>query len=168
MYSDTVKQLSSRQRATAVDAAFECTTEVLTGIGQMIELNMQTVKTSLSEQKALIDAAWSARTPSELIDLQSRQFPAGVKKTFAYFRHVEEIAVYVGNGLFTTMHEHVGNYLRTFAEMVDFASAGVASQERLNEMSLLFTGRPAAVAGPVVFLDSSGNMLSSGGGAAGM
>jgi hypothetical protein len=48
MYPDPVNRFSSRQRDTAVDAAFQCNTEFLAGFQKVVELNMQTIKTSLS------------------------------------------------------------------------------------------------------------------------
>lgn len=162
MYPDTADQLSSRPRDAAVKAAFDCNNEVFDGITRLVELNIQTVKTSLSEQQAMADAALSAQSLSEVIDLQSRQFPAAVKKTFAYWRHVEDIASQTGSGLFTAMQTHFDSALRTFAEMADVAPATAATQEGLGNWSLFVTGQPAVgAAQPVVIVDSSGKVVSS-------
>jgi phasin family protein len=163
MYPDTVQQFSTRQRGIAVNAAFDWTTDVLAGIEKLIELNMQTIKTSLSEQQVLVDAALSARTLSEVIDLQSRQFPAGVKKTFAYLRHVEEIGAYMGSGVFSALHEQTGSALRAFTTVMDFASFGATRQEPSDTPDLLVGEQPATVhADEPVILDSSGKVVSLG------
>ncbi|NMM01894.1 phasin family protein [Paraburkholderia sp. RP-4-7] len=162
MYPDTMNQFSPRQRETAVKAAFACTNEVFAGIEKVVELNVQTVKTSLSEQQALGDAALSAQSVSEVIDLQSQQFPAAVTKTFAYWRHVEDIAVQTRNELFSAMQEHFGSSLQTFAEISDVASSGFVGQERIARSSLLVMTEPAvAGADRVAIVDSSGKVLSS-------
>jgi phasin family protein len=162
MYPDTMNQLSPRQRDAVVEAAFDCTTEVFAGIERVVELNVQTVKTSLSEQQALADAALSARSLSEVIDLQSQQFPASVKKTFAYWRHVEDIAVQTRDGFFGAMEEHFGGSLQTFAEMFDVMSVGFAVQERLGGSSLFVMAQPAVGdAERVAIVDSSGKVVSS-------
>jgi phasin family protein len=67
------------QRATSVEvAAFDCITELFGGFERVAELNVQTVKTSLSEQQALADAALSARSLSEVMDLHSQPLPAAL------------------------------------------------------------------------------------------
>jgi phasin family protein len=163
MYLDSADQFSSRQRENAVDAAFDCNTEVLSGITKVVELNLQTVKTSLSEQQALGDAALSAQSLSEVLDLQSQQFPAAIKKTFAYWRHVEDIATHTRNGLFAVMQSHMGSALQTFTGMVDIASGVSAVEEQAGESSLLVSGEPVVdAAQPVAIVDSSGKVVSSG------
>jgi phasin family protein len=162
MYPDTTNLFSLRQPETAVDAAFDCTNEVFAGLEKVVELNVQTVKTSLSEQQALADAALSAGSISEAIDLQSAQFPAAVTKTFAYWRHIEDIAVQTRNDVFSAMREHFGGSLQTFANMFDLASTGFADQQRPEGSSLLVPAQPDIPAGgPVAIVDSSGNVVSS-------
>ncbi|WP_345814908.1 phasin family protein [Paraburkholderia sp. PREW-6R] len=164
MYADTLNQISSRQRNSAVEGTFDCTAEAMSGIEKVIELNLQTVKTSLSEQQALAHAALSARSMSEAIDLQSQQFPATIKKTFAYWRHVEEIAVETRLGLFSAMQERFQNSLRTFAEMVDAASGSFANQANANTERLLVAADDVsaqATANTVAIVDSAGNVVSS-------
>ena len=164
MYPDPVNRSSSRQRDTAVDAAFQCNTEFLAGLQKVVELNMQTIKTSLSEQHALADAALSAQSVSEVIDLQARQFPAGVKKSLAYLRHVEAIAEQVGNGLFAALQAHFGSSLKAFAEMADGTNAGVARHGQIDDSGLLvIEPSPGAAAEPVAIVDSSGSIVSSDG-----
>jgi phasin family protein len=163
MYPETMNPFSPRQHETAVEAAFACTNEVFAGIERVVELNVQTVKTSLSEQQALGDAALSAQSVSEVIDLQSQQFPAAVTKTFAYWRHVEDIAVQTRNELFSAIREHFGSSLQTFAEIFDVASfGGFVAQERIARSSLLVMTEPAvAAAERVAIVDSSGKVVSS-------
>ncbi|MFM0282997.1 phasin family protein [Paraburkholderia sediminicola] len=161
MYPVTLNPLALRQSATAVEAAFDCTTELFVGFQRSVELNVQTAKTSISEQAALTDAALSVRTPSELIDLHTQQLSAAGKKTFAYCRHVETIAAETASRFFTAMSVHSEDFLKRLEEMTNFASGGFAAQ--VNRTSLLITGEPA-VAEPVAIVDSAGEVLSSGDG----
>ncbi len=163
MYPNTMNQFSPRQGETAIDAAFACTNDVFASMEKVVELNVQTVKTSLSEQQALADAALSVQSVSELIDFQSQQLPAAVTKTFAYWRHMEDIALQTQNELISTMHEHFGSSLQTFAELFGVASVGFAAQEQPRGSSLLAMAQPAVVAAAerVAIVDSSGKVVSS-------
>ncbi|MFM0309422.1 phasin family protein [Paraburkholderia sp. RL17-383-BIF-A] len=162
MYPQISDQFSSRQRDTAIEVAFDCNTEVLAGVEKVVELNIQTVKTSLSEQQALADAALSAQSLSEVFDLQSQQFPAAVTKTFAYWRHVEEIAADTRIGLFNAMQAHFGSSLNTLAEMVDMACGNAFVQERGGILDLPGMAQSTvASAERVGIVDSSGRVVSS-------
>lgn len=121
MYPNMMSQLSMRRIETAIDVAFDGIDEVFAGFEAVVELNVQTVKTSLSEQRALTDAALAAGSIAEVIDLQTRQLSAAVTKTFAYWRHVEDTAVQTGNNVFSAMHEHSGSPLRTIAGIFNIA-----------------------------------------------
>jgi phasin family protein len=163
MYLGTTDLFSSHQRHAAGEAAFDCNTEVFDGVAKFVELNIQTVKTSLSEQQALADAALSAQSLSEVIDLQSQQFPAAIKKTVAYWRHVEDIAAQTRVGLFGVMQSHFGSALETFTGMIDMASGVADAQKQFGKSSLLVAGQPAVDAvEPVAIVDSSGKVVSSG------
>ncbi|MFM0736442.1 phasin family protein [Paraburkholderia xenovorans] len=163
MYSETVNQIASHQRDTAAATAFDYSSEVFAGVEKLVELNVQTVKTSLSEQQALADAALSAQSLSEIIDLQSQQLPAAVTKTFAYWRHVEDIAAHTREGLFTAWQQQFDRSLRTFADRVGVASEVVEDEvQQLGETSVLVTEQAvAASAGPVAIVDSLGQVVSS-------
>ncbi|MFM0204091.1 hypothetical protein PQR53_30065 [Paraburkholderia fungorum] len=93
----------------------------------------------------------------------AKQFPAAVTKTFAYWRHVEHIAVQTRNALFSAMQEHFGSSLQTFAEIFDVASfGGFVAQERIARPGLLVMTEPAvAAAERVAIVDSSGKVVSS-------
>ncbi|MGA7782957.1 MAG: phasin family protein [Paraburkholderia sp.] len=159
MYPDTPNLFPSSQRAASVEAAFDCITELFSGFERIVELNVQTVKTSLSEQQALADAGFSARSLSEVIDLHSQLLPAAVKKSFAYLRHFEDIVVETGNGFFTAMYAHPGGFMKRLEEMTGIAAGGPAVL--INKANRIVTGEPA-VAEPVTIVDSAGNVLSSG------
>ena len=114
MYPDTSNQFL-RQRDTAFEAALGLHHRSRCRPRKVVELNVQTVKTSFSEQRALADTAPSARSLSEVIGLQSQLLPAAIKKTFAYWQHVVDIAIETRYGWFTAVQEHLGSSLRAFA-----------------------------------------------------
>lgn len=143
---------------------FECTTEVFAGVEKIVELNAQTVKTSLSEQQALADAALSARSLTEIIDLQSQQLPAAVTKTFAYWRHMEDIATGTRTAMFEAMGDRFANPWQAFIDTMGVVSDKAASRESSGDVPLLLTDNTAAnIADPVAIVDSSGKVVSSAG-----
>jgi phasin family protein len=158
MYPVTLNPFPLRQCATAVEAVFDCTNEFFGGFERVVELNVQTAKASISEQQAFVDAVLSARSPSELIDLHSQQLSAAVKKTNAYWRHLEDVTVETANRFFTAMYAHSGSFLKRFVEMIDIAPGGVAAGR--DRTSLLVSGQQLA-AEPAAIVDSSGKVLSS-------
>ncbi|MFL9963373.1 phasin family protein [Paraburkholderia sediminicola] len=162
MYVETLNQLSPPHLDAVIEAAFDCTVEIFTGIQRVFELNIQTVRTSLSEQQAFAAAALASGSLSEIIDLQSQRYPAAIKKTSAYWRHVEDIAVQTRDGLFGVMHEHFGSLFQTFAEMFDMASTGFAASHRVGMSSPLAMAQPMlATEGQVSIVDSSGMSFRS-------
>ena len=158
-------QPSLRPCEPSLQAAFDYVNEVVAGFERVVELNVQTVKTSLAEHRALADAALSARSFSEAIDLQSQQMPAAVKKTFAYWRHVEDISVTTQSGLFAAMRDLSGGALQALGEFADLAARRSVSDERLDRTGVVLIGRPTSGDdhAPVAIVDSSGKVVSSDG-----
>lgn len=162
MFYQTTDQFSSRQRDAALEVAFDCNTEVFAAIEKVVELNLQTVKTSLAEQQALADAALSAGSFSEVFEIQSQQLPAAVTKTFAYWRHVEEIAADTRIGVFNAMQAHFGSSIQAFAGMVDMTVGNAMAQARSGVDTSLAMAEPVMdAAEQVSIVDTSGRVMSS-------
>ena len=162
MLDNLVEQPLFRQGDAALSASSSCAEEIFAGIEKVIRLNMQTAKTAVAEQQALADAALSAKSLSEVIDLQSQQLPAAVKKGFAYSRHVEDIAAETGTGLFLAMQEHIGRSLRTFWDALDISTVGASVPRRLENAAVVVAGQPEpAVAEPAPIVNSAGKVISS-------
>ncbi|MEC5406152.1 phasin family protein [Paraburkholderia sp. MPAMCS5] len=151
-------------------AAYEFAAKAVTGLEKLVELNVQTVKTSLSEQQALIEATLFSASFSTVIELQLQQFPAAVKKISAYWGHVEIIAEETGSELLDVVQESVQNYLATQFSLFDSAaSIGIAPIDRTNAASPITVEQsPVATKEPVVLVDSSGNVVLSGRGSSGL
>ncbi|MDP9648760.1 phasin family protein [Paraburkholderia caledonica] len=145
--------------------AYQMAAKAVAGLEKVVELNMQTVKTSLSEQRALVDAALSSVSLDQVIDLQFQQVPAAMKKTCAYWGHVEDIAVDTHNELAGVLQDSVSSYLCTlFSFFGSAASIGIAPAERTTVTSpLVIDEPPATQSGPVAILDSAGNVVASTG-----
>lgn len=159
MDATTLKYSPLFRRDADLPGAFDWIVCAVAGLEKVVELNMQTVKTSLREQEVLAEAALSARSFSEVIDLQSQQLPAALKKTFAYWRHVQEIAAETGGALASVMQASVQNLMTTLHAPVDIATS--AASEQGGTSRLLSTYPPGAGVGtPAAIVDSSGKMIS--------
>lgn len=157
-----VEQPLFRQGDAALRASASCAEEIFAGFEKVIRLNMQTAKTAVAEQQALADAALSAQSLSEVIDLQSQQLPAAVKKGFAYSRHVEDIAAETGTGIFLAMQEQIGRSLRTFWDAVDVSTGWASVPRRLENTAVVVAGQPEPpVAEPAPIVNSAGKVISS-------
>jgi phasin family protein len=163
MYADNLNTIASQHRNALVEAALACSAETMAGVEKMIELNVQTVRTSLSEQQALADAALSVHSVTEAIDLQSQQLPATITKTFAYWRHMEDIATQTRLGVFSAIQERFGDSLRAWAGLVDATAGSTAGQVAAATDSMLVTGEEAAAqpAAAVAIVDSAGHAVTS-------
>jgi phasin family protein len=161
MYLETTNRFSPRNGSTGMALIFDATCELYDGMERVVELNLQTVKTSLSEQHALALATLSSQSLHEMIDLQSQQLPATVKKNLAYWRHVGDIAAQTQSGLVGLVQGHAEDILAAFAKFADVASdnASVVGQRLIAGNALV--AEPAASVGTVQseIVDSAGNAL---------
>ncbi|SDR54019.1 phasin family protein [Paraburkholderia fungorum] len=89
------------RRDLAIPAAFfiDSLGAIYTAVERVIELNVQTLKTSLLEQRALAGAVFSPQSAAECIELPMRLLPATVKKQVAYWRHFGDIGFQAHNAL---------------------------------------------------------------------
>ena len=159
-----LNQPDARQEGNAI-AAYDVAAKAVAGFEKVIELNLQTVKTSLFEQQALVDAALSSASLDQVIDLQFQQVPAAIKKTCAYWGHVEDIAVDLHNELASAVQDSMQSYLSTlFSLFGSAAPLGLAPTGRTNVTSPLAIDEPPVIPNePVAIVDSSGKVVSSGG-----
>ncbi|WP_027800819.1 phasin family protein [Paraburkholderia dilworthii] len=159
-----LNQPDDRQEGNAI-AAYDVAAKAVACFEKVIELNVQTVKTSLFEQQALVDAALSSASLDQVIDLQLQQVPAAIKKTCAYWGHVEDIAVDLHNELASVVQDSMQSYLSTLFSLLGGAAPfALASAGRTNVTSpLAIEEPPVTQKEPVAILDSSGNVVSSGG-----
>ncbi|NRO94696.1 TIGR01841 family phasin [Paraburkholderia sp. NMBU_R16] len=94
----------------------------LDGLQRMTQLNVQTVKTTLAEQKEIADEVLATRSLDWVLTLPSAQSQAALKKALAYWGHASNIAI-------ETVADNVGcswsslnDYSRWAASLLDDAS----------------------------------------------
>lgn len=75
----------------SVDTLFGLAGQALQGAEQLSALNLQVIKTSLAEFAEGTHAALSAKSPAELVSLQTAALQAAPQKALAYGRQVKEI-----------------------------------------------------------------------------
>ena len=165
MPTTTLNQTAMSVESTAIPRAYDWTFDLVGPWEKLIELNTQTVKTTLAEQQALTNAALSSRSFEELIELQTQRVPASAKKSFAYWQHVEEIAKETHEEIITIMQTVWSKYLSTFSALSDVApSARDSGVTLLDEAGEILTGQssPATRDEAAAIVDSSGQVVSSG------
>ncbi len=64
---------------------------VFQGFEKLVELNAQTVKTTLAEAQEFVAKAVTSKAPQAVFAVQANQLQAGVQKAQAYWKHVNEI-----------------------------------------------------------------------------
>ena len=75
----------------SVDTLFGLTGQGFQGVEQLAALNLQVIKTLLAECAQSTQAALSAKSPEELVKLQTAALQAAPQKAAAYGRQVKEI-----------------------------------------------------------------------------
>ncbi|MCC8397458.1 phasin family protein [Paraburkholderia sp. MMS20-SJTR3] len=154
MYSETLHPKT-------IDTAFECAATLLGGLEEMAELNLQSVNTSLAEQHVLAQAAVDAKSIDQLCELQFRQLPAAVSKSFSYWQHVGDITVRAQCGLFSVVQELFEASFRQFADAAAIVAGVPATAQPGASAQLVIVDEPEVDAvGPVAILDSSGKLVS--------
>ena len=87
----TVDQLMTSHKAN-VETIFGLTSKAFEGVEKLIELNVQTAKTAMTEAADATRAALSVKDAQELFALQAGLLQPTAEKAAAYSRHVYEIA----------------------------------------------------------------------------
>ncbi|WP_213953435.1 TIGR01841 family phasin [Variovorax sp. dw_954] len=75
----------------SVDTLFGLSTQAFESVEKLVALNLQTIKTLLAESHEASQAALLAKSPADLLKLQSEALKAAPQKAAAYGRQVQEI-----------------------------------------------------------------------------
>jgi phasin family protein len=164
MHATTLDQAALSASTPAVPVAYDWTFKLVGQWEKVIELNAQTVRTTLAEQQALANAALSSPSFEELLELQTQRVPASIKKSLAYWQHVEEIAKDTHEEIIAIMQSGWSQYLSIFGAFSDAATSTRDSGVKLlDEAGEVLTGASSAGAGgePVAIVDSSGKVVSA-------
>ena len=93
----------------SVATLFGLSGQALQGVEQLAALNLQVIKTLLAECAEGTQAALSATSPTELVELQTTALLAAPQKAIAYGRQVQEIFITVADGQRATVHGALKN-----------------------------------------------------------
>ncbi|MFL9966982.1 TIGR01841 family phasin [Paraburkholderia sediminicola] len=75
----------------SLDTTFGFASKAFQAFEKLVELNAQTVKTTLAEAQEFAGKSQIGKAPQAAFAVQENQLRAGVQKTLAYWTHVKEI-----------------------------------------------------------------------------
>jgi len=89
------------------------------GVEKLVALNMSTAKAAVSESFSTAKAVMSAKTPQELMSLQSELLKPLAEKTIAYFQGVQSLATEGSADIGQQMEAKMAEAQKAFGESVD-------------------------------------------------
>lgn len=116
----TIDQILSAQKA-QVAALFDLSTKALSSAEKIAELNMQVLKTNLSETAEQAQALLSVKDVQELMTLQSNVLQPLAEKAAAYSRHLYDIAAGVSAEFAKAAETQAADAQKQFVATVDSA-----------------------------------------------
>ncbi|NUQ17419.1 MAG: phasin family protein [Sphingomonas sp.] len=122
MSTQASEQIVAAQKA-GLEAMFGFFETAMPGMERLLELNVQAVKTSVSEDRAVALEALNAKDLQAWVELTLRQAQANKEKVQAYWRHVSEIAMETGSELVAESQKHVNEYVRETGVVIDGLSS---------------------------------------------
>ena len=75
----------------SLDTLFDLSTRAFEGVEQLVALNLQTIKTVLAESKETSLSALQAKSPADLLKLQTEALQAAPQKALSYGHQVQSI-----------------------------------------------------------------------------
>src|SRR5690349_24035512 len=118
MSTQASEQFVAAQKA-GLEAVFGFFETAMPGMERLLELNVQAVKASVSEDRAVALEALNAKDLQSLVELTLRQAQANKEKVQAYWRHVGEIAMKTSSELVAQSQKHVDEYVRETGVVID-------------------------------------------------
>ena len=103
----------------SVDTLFGMSSQALQVAEQLAALNLQAIKTSTAEFAQLIQAALSAKSPTDLVDMQTAALQAAPQKALGYATQVKEIFAATAAGLRSAVEAQVADVQAKFLEAVN-------------------------------------------------
>ncbi|SRR5258706_14460679 len=134
----TVEQVFATQKA-QLGNLFGVTAKAYEGLEKLVELNLQTGKTALSEVAQASSAALSVKDPQDFVALQTSSVQPSVEKLAAYGRQVYDIVS------------------ATNAEVAQIAEAAAADAQKAftSSFELAVKNAPAGTENAVAFVKSA-------------
>jgi phasin family protein len=116
----TAEQILSAHKSN-VEVLFGLQAKAFEGVEKLVELNLQTAKTALTEAADTTRAALSVKDPQEFFALQAGWFQPIAEKVAAYNRHVYEIAVATNAEVTKVAEAQAADAQEKFMALVDNA-----------------------------------------------
>jgi phasin family protein len=101
--NNAAEQIFAANKAN-LDALEVATTKAFAGVEKLVELNLAASKAALGESFGFAQAVMAAKSPQELLTVQTGFFQPMAEKSVAYFQHVQSIAT-EGNADFVKQME---------------------------------------------------------------
>jgi phasin family protein len=135
------RQFTDASKA-AVDTLFALSGQALRGVEQLTALNLGAAKTVLAELAQDAMAAASAKSPDELMKLQTAAAQSVAPKASAYLRQVQEIVTTTAEAQRATVEARFAEFQASFVEAVDGAVKNAPGSE--NAVALVKSAIAAA------------------------
>ena len=116
----TVEQIVNTQK-TNIDTLFGLTSKAFEAVEKLIELNISTAKTAMTEAAQTTRLALSAKDPQEMVALQKGLLQPAAEKAAAYGRNVYEIAALTGAEVARVVEAQSAEAQAKFMAIVDTA-----------------------------------------------
>jgi phasin family protein len=116
----TPEQVLASQKAN-LETFFGLTNKAFEGVEKIVELNLQTAKTSLSEVADTTRAALAVKDVQELFALQAGLLQPAAEKAAAYSRHLYDIAAATNAELTKVAEATTADTQKKFTALVDTA-----------------------------------------------
>jgi phasin family protein len=138
----TAEQILSAHK-TNVEVLFGLQSKAFEGIEKIVELNLQTAKTALTEVADTTRAALSVKDPQEFFALQAGLYQPVAEKIAAYNRHVYEIAAATNAEVTKVAESTAAEAQANFLALVDTAVKNAPAGTE-NAVALVKTAVAAA------------------------
>jgi phasin family protein len=116
----TAEQLLATHKAN-LDTFFSLGAKAFEGVEKLVELNIQTAKTSMEEMAEHTKAVMSVKDAQELVALHSSLLQPSAEKVAAYSRHIYDIATATGTEVTKVTEGQVSDAQKKFMSVVDNA-----------------------------------------------
>jgi phasin family protein len=116
----TAEQLLATHKAN-LETFFSLGAKAFEGVEKLVELNIQTAKTSLEEISEHTKAVLSVKDAQELVALHSSLLQPSAEKVAAYSRHIYDIATATGSEVTKVTEGQVSEAQKKFLSVVDNA-----------------------------------------------
>jgi phasin family protein len=114
----------------SVDTLFGLSTQAFDGVEQLTALNLQTVKTVLAEAQEGSQVALLAKSPADLLKLQTEALQAAPQKAAAYGRQVQAIFAPIAAAQRATFDAQNADMQAKFLDAVNVAMKDAPGAEK--------------------------------------